>query len=288
LNLKDFYLSNNIPKISFEVFPPKDDFDGKKTELLFEELQCLKKYEPSLISVTYGAGGSNRVHSVDIVKRIKDELGVKPMPHFTCVSTPRANIKSYLHEIEAIGVNNILALRGDIPISGLVYNDFVHASDLVEFIKSESNLSVAVAGYPEGHFEAESFEKDIEFLKIKVDKGADVIFTQLFFNNECYFKFVDLCNKKGINVPIIPGIMPVTSYSSIQKIISLCKVDVPQKLSQVVDKYKDNTDYIRRFGVDYATEQCKELCENGVKGLHFYTLNKADVISKILTKLNIG
>lgn len=289
MNLKEIYSQKlKKPIISYEVFPPKDDVDNIKIDKLFCELNILKKHKPALISVTYGAGGSNHKESIQIIKRIKDQIGTTPMPHFTCVSTDKANIKRYLEEIENLGIKNILALRGDIPIQGQIYDDFKHASDLVEYIKEESALSIAVAGYPEGHIEAESLVKDIEYLKLKVNKGADAIYTQLFFNNECLFTYIKKCRKAGINVPIIPGIMPITSYKSVEKMISLCRVDIPQKLANVLDKFKDDTDYIKKFGIEYSTQQCKKLLENEIQGLHFYTLNKSESVSKILTNLSIG
>lgn len=289
MNLKEIYSQKtNKPIISYEVFPPKNDIDKTKLNNLFNELNILKKYNPSLISVTYGAGGSNRNESIEIIKLIKDELKITAMPHFTCVSTNKENIKTYLNEIETLGVKNILALRGDIPSEGQVYNDFKHASELVEYIKTESSLSIAVAGYPEGHIEATSFEKDIEYLKLKVQKGADAIFTQLFFNNKCLFNYINKCQSTGIDKPIIPGIMPITSYKSVEKMISLCNVDIPKTLAEVLDKYKDDNDYIKKFGIEYSTVQCQELIEKGIKGIHFYTLNKSESVAEILTNLNIG
>lgn len=287
MNLKEIYKQKKIA-ISFEIFPPKNDTDGTKTNTLFNELEKLKQHNPSLISVTYGAGGSNRNESVEIIKRIQSELEITAMPHFTCVSTDKANIKKYLTEIESLGIKNILALRGDIPEQGQIFDDFKHASELVEYIKAKSSLSVAVAGYPEGHIEAESLEKDIEFLKQKVDKGADIIYTQLFFNNDCFYEFIDKCAKVGIDIPIIPGIMPITNYKSIQKMISLCNVDIPKKLAEKFENNKDDNDYIKKIGIEYATEQCQDLVKSGIKGLHFYTLNKAEAVSKILENTDIG
>lgn len=289
MKLKDLYSSSSHnPIISYEVFPPKDDNDGMKTDSLFSELRKLKKFNPSLISVTYGAGGSNRNQSVDIIKRIKNELKITPMPHFTCVSTDKALIKTYLSEIEELGIKNILALRGDIPEQGQVFDDFKYASELVEYIKTESSLSVAVAGYPEGHIEALSLEDDLKYLKLKVDNGADVIYTQLFFNNNCFLSFLDKCTNFGINIPIIPGIMPITSYKSIQKMVQLCRVDVPKSLLDIIELHKNDNDYIKKLGVEFATRQCDELIALGVKGVHFYTLNKANSVSNILQNLNIG
>ena len=218
MKLKEIYSQGKKPVISYEVFPPKDDADGEKLKNLFEELNKLMVFNPSLISVTYGAGGSNRNESIEIIRRIKQELKIPPMPHFTCVSTSTKNISEYLKTIESFEVKNILALRGDVPKEGNVCHDFKHADELVQYIKSNTDLSVAVAGYPEGHKECESFEKDLFYLKQKTGKGADVIYTQMFFNNEHYFSFVEKCSKIGITQPVIPGILPVSSYNQLLKI----------------------------------------------------------------------
>lgn len=207
------------------------------------------------------------------------------MPHFTCVSTSTENIKNYLKTLKSLDVKNILALRGDMPENQKIYNDFKYASELVEYLKKESSLSIAVAGYPEGHKECESIEKDIQYLKQKVDNGADVIFTQLFFNNSHFISFVEKCEKQNITVPIIPGILPVTNYKTLEKMATLCKVEVPAKMAQVLEKHKDDKDYIKQYGIEYASLQCKELLETGVKGLHFYTLNKAYATSEILKNI---
>lgn len=286
MNLKEIYtITKQEPVISYEVFPPKDDIDATKLEKLFDELKKLLVFNPSLISVTYGAGGSNQNESVAIIKRIKQELNVSPMPHFTCVSTSTENIKNYLKTLNSLDVKNILALRGDMPENQKIYNDFKYASELVEYLKKESSLSIAVAGYPEGHKECESIEKDIQYLKQKVDNGADVIFTQLFFNNSHFISFVEKCEKQNITVPIIPGILPVTNYKTLEKMATLCKVEVPAKMAQVLEKHKDDKDYIKQYGIEYASLQCRELLETGVKGLHFYTLNKAYATSEILKNI---
>ena len=288
MDLKQIYKINgdsSCPVISYEVFPPKDDEDKKKMTALFQELEILKKYSPALISVTYGAGGSNQNESLEIIKKIKDDLNTTPMPHFTCVSTTEANIKKYLKTIEEIGIKNILALRGDVPENGDICHDFQYASELVSCIKAQSNLSVAVAGYPEGHKEAESIEKDIVYLKNKVEKGADVIYTQLFFNNHHLFSFIEKCEKVGISIPVIPGILPVTSYKQLEKMTSLCKVDVPKLFLNKLDLHKDDKDYIKKCGIEYAIYQCEELLDNGIIGLHFYTLNKSYATSEILNNI---
>ena len=285
MNLREIYSKSNRPVLSYEVFPPKDDIDASKLEQLFIELSVLKKYNPSLISVTYGAGGSNQNESLEIITRIKDELGVTPMPHFTCVSTNESNIKTYLKTIEQLGIENILALRGDIPADGRICHDFKYASDLVKYIKNKSSLSVAVAGYPECHKDAASFESDLRYLKEKVTLGADVIYTQLFFDNNHFFSFVDKCSKLDIYVPIIPGILPVTSYKQLEKMTSMCKVDVPVSLREALEKHSSDKDYMIKYGVEYATCQCNQLLESGVAGLHFYTLNKSFSVNEILSNL---
>lgn len=285
MKLKDIYNQKKTPVISYEVFPPKDDTDGQKLENLFEELTKLLVFKPSLISVTYGAGGSNRNESVEIIKRIKEELKVTPMPHFTCVSTSTKNISEYLKTIESFEVKNILALRGDMPKEGNVCHDFKHADELVQYIKDNTNLSVAIAGYPEGHKQCESFEKDLYYLKQKADKGADVIYTQMFFNTEHYFSFVEKCRKLKITQPIIPGILPVSSYNQILKMADMCKVEIPSKMKETLEKHQEDKDYTKKYGIEYASQQCNELLKNDVKGLHFYTLNKSHAVSEILKNI---
>lgn len=285
MKLKDIYNQDKTPVISYEVFPPKDDTDGKKLENLFEELNKLLVFKPSLISVTYGAGGSNRNESVEIIKRIKEELKITPMPHFTCVSTSTKNIREYLKTLESFDIENILALRGDMPQDGNVCHDFKHADELVQYIKDNTNLSVAIAGYPEGHKECESFEKDMLYLKQKADKGADVIYTQMFFNTEHYFSFVEKCLKLGINQTVIPGVLPVSSYNQILKMADMCKVEIPSKMREILEKHQDDKDYTKKYGIEYASIQCQKLLQNGAKGLHFYTLNKAHAVSEILQNI---
>ena len=285
MKLKDIYTQEKKPIISYEVFPPKDDNDGTKMKNLFEELNKLLIFNPSLISVTYGAGGSNQNESVEIIKRIKEELKVPPMPHFTCVSTSTKNINAYLKKIESFDVKNILALRGDIPKEGNICHDFKHADELVQYIKTNTNLSVAVAGYPEGHKECESLEQDLNYLKQKSDKGADVIYTQMFFNTDHFFSFAEKCEKLGISQPIIPGILPVSTYNQLFKMADMCKVEIPQKMRETLEKHQDDKDYTKKYGIDYASHQCQILLDNKVKGLHFYTLNKSQAVSEILKNI---
>lgn len=280
--------SGKKPVISFEIFPPKDDLTGEKLEKLIGHLSLLKKYNPSLISLTYGAGGTTQSKSFDIINRIKNELKLNIMPHFTCVGATKSQIKEYLDQIEDLGIKNILALRGDIPEGmNLQDFDFHYANELVKFIKSETNLSIGVAGYPEGHIECNDFALDLENLKRKVDSGADAIYTQLFFDNDKFFNFVQLVRGAGISIPIIPGILPITGYNQLNKMLSMCKVSVPASLKSQLDKFKDNPDDIKKIGTEFASYQCQGLIDAEISGLHFYTINSSVAVSAILDNLRI-
>ena len=288
MELKEIYSNrkSNKPVISYEVFPPKDDADGQKLEQLFVELKKLLKFKPSLISVTYGAGGSNQTESIEIIKRIKSELNTTPMPHFTCVSTSEKNIKTYLKTLEQLGIENILALRGDLPENTTeICKDFCHANELVEYLKHKTDFSIAVAGYPEGHIESSSLKEDLENLKKKIDSGADAIFTQMFFLNEKFYSYLETLEKNGIDVPVIAGIMPIISAKQLEKMTQLARITIPSELKQKIEKHSTDKNYIKNLGIEFSTAQCKELLANNVKGLHFFTLNRAYSTSKILDNI---
>lgn len=281
------FFAQKVPVISFEIFPPKDDEDGKKLDKLLGHLAILKKYNPAFISLTYGAGGTTQNKSLSIIKRIQKELGLNIMPHFTCVCNSREQVHGYLNEISQLGIKNILALRGDIPNGVEAINfDFNYANELVDFIKSETNLSIGVAGYPEGHIECPDLMSDLKNLKRKVDSGADVIYTQMFFDNDKYFAFCDLANANGIEIPIIPGILPIMSYQQLDRMLSMARVSVPNSLMSQLDKFKENPEDIKRVGVEFATKQCQQLIDSGVAGLHFFTLNTSSSVSQILDNLS--
>ena len=283
MKLEEMYKSEK-PVITFEVFPPKkDDF----SELLLH-LSVLKKYNPALVSVTYGAGGSSREKSFDIVKSVKKELGITPMPHFTCICSSKDFIVDYLNKIQAEEIENILALRGDEPKEiDVCYRDFRYANELTEFIKQRTSLSVAVAGYPEGHVDSASIEDDIDNLKRKVSSGASVIYTQLFFDNRYFLDFMERLDKADIQVPVIPGILPVSSYAQLKRMTEMCGSKVPLETDKFFSKYADDEKSIFSAGVDFASRQCEELLAAGVKGFHFYTLNKSDQVSNILENIII-
>ena len=280
------FFSQKQPVISFEVFPIKGEYTIQKNEPLLAELEVLSKFNPAVISITYGAGGSNKDNSLALVNAINENFKALAMPHFTCVGETKEKIEAYLHQIEALGIKNILALRGDMPKdSAPCFQDFEYANELVEFIKEKTNLSIAVAGYPEGHNCDESLEINIDYLKMKVDAGADAVYTQLFFENTYFFSFMQLVRDAGINVPIIPGILPITSYSQLERMASLCKVTIPKSLLEQLEKYKNNLDDVKKVGIEFATYQCQQLIDSGVKGLHMYCLNKAEPVCTILENI---
>jgi len=284
MSLKKIYTNLQKPIISFEVSPPKKDFEANSEKIL-EELRILKQFQPALISVTYGAGGSNQTNSFEMALKIKNELNIDVMPHFTCIGATKEKVSDYLKLVTDNGLKHILALRGDIPQNDpdFVFNeDFKFASDLVDFIKERTDLSIGVAGYPEIHRESASQDDDLKNLKKKVDAGAEAIVTQLFFNNDDYFKFVEKSHKTGINIPIIPGILPLTTFRQVEFMAVMCGAKVPTKLASKLEKHKDDNAAVTEIGIEFASNQCQELIASGVAGLHFYPLNKAHATKVVL------
>lgn len=280
--------AEKIPVVSFEIFPPKNDEDGLKLDKLIHHLTILQKYNPAFISLTYGAGGTTQNTSLDIIKRVQKELGFNVMPHFTCVNASRKQVKGYLEEIQSLGIKNILALRGDVPEGVEQKNfDFHYANELVGFIKAETNLSIGVAGYPECHIDCDSLTLDLNNLKRKVDAGADAIYTQMFFDNDKFFEFCELTENIGIKTPIIPGILPIMSYGQLERMLTMARVTIPKSLMNKLERFKDNNDDIKKVGIEFASNQCQQLVEAEVKGLHFYTLNTSSSVGSILDNLSI-
>jgi len=292
MRLKEIYQANK-PVISFEIFPPKGAVEEKKAriEALFSELKQLTEFNPSFISVTYGAGGSTRDRTLEIVFKIRDELGIQPLPHYTCVGSDKSEILKYLETLYKGDIENILALRGDPPKGEATFikpeNGFGYANELVDYIKSSFDIGIAVAGYPEGHPECHSKEQDILNLKKKVDSGADIIVTQLFFDNKMFFDFLEKASNAGINIPIIPGILPITNYDQIDKMASMCSCTIPESLRKKLERHGDDAESVRQAGIEFASQQCRELIDNEIKGLHFYTLNKAFAVSEILKNISL-
>lgn len=282
MKLSEIYAKYNKLIFSFEVFPPKNG----DTQNLFEELAKMNQKKPALISVTYGAGGSNRNTSLDIVKELKNHLRQPVMPHFTCVCSNKQYIEKYIREIEELGITNILALRGDEPQEiDVCYRDFKSALDLIEYLRKHSELEFAVAAYPEKHPKAKTFDDDIDVLLKKQNLGAKVAYTQVFFDNESYYKFFDICLKKGINIPIIPGIMPIISYNQLKKIVELSGTKIDSKVMNYFEKYKDSKEDTIKAGIEFASLQCEKLIEFGARGMHFYTLNKAKSSLEVINNI---
>ena len=276
MKLREIY-STDKTVISFEVFPPKSE-----PEKLLKETAILANHNPAFISLTYGAGG-NENKSFNLLKNIKD-AGINVMPHFTCITSSKENIEKDIKKLSQLGVENILALRGDIPQDkSLMKHDFHYANELVSFIKEKTNLSAGVAGYPEGHIESPDLKTDIDNLKRKVDAGADAVFTQLFFENGFFFDYVNRVRDAGITIPVIAGIMPVISKKQVHKMTSMANISVPKKLKEALEKYQGNA--LLDFGIEFASEQCRQLIKENVKGLHFYTLNKSYSTDKILNNI---
>jgi methylenetetrahydrofolate reductase (NADPH) len=274
---------------SFEFFPPKTPAGE---ENLFTAISELKALNPDYVSVTYGALGSSQDKSLAIIKRIHDELSLEVMAHYTCIGGTKDGVHDFLAQLKEIGIDNILALRGDPPAGekiseALGSSPFKYAADLTEFIKAGAHdFSIGVAGYPEGHPECSSMELDLSHLKRKVDVGADFIVTQLFFDNHDYYMFRERAHVRGIRVPIIPGIMPLESFKQIDKITAMCGASIPQELRlHFTDPNLSDEDKMK-YGIDFTTTQCEDLLKKGVKGLHFYTLNKSTATREIFKRLH--
>ncbi len=279
-------LNSSSPIFSFEFFPPKDS-DGFAT--LFETIARLKPSAPGYVSVTYGAGGSTRSKTVDLVGKIKNFIGLESMAHLTCVGHNEQEIQSVLENLQAQNIENVLALRGDPPQGEQKFikteGGFEYANELVHFIKKNFSFCIGAACYPEGHVECQNLDKDIENLQRKVDSGVDFLITQLFFDNYYYFKFLDKVQKKNINIPVIPGIMPILNLKQIQRFTKMCGAKLSESLISKFDGTQNDKERVRQIGIEHAVEQCGELLKNNVPGIHFYTLNRSKATLAILEEL---
>jgi methylenetetrahydrofolate reductase (NADPH) len=277
------------PAFSFEFFPPKD---AEGVERLFETVARLKDYDPAYVSVTYGAGGSTRRLTVELVQRIKREAGLETMAHLTCVGAVRSELAEVLDELEAGGIHNVIALRGDPPRGQThftsVEGGFSHASELIAFIRARYDFCVAAACYPEKHPEASDFEADLDRMKEKVELGADVLITQLFFEPAQYFSFVEKARARGIQAPIVAGVMPITNLAQIKRFTAMCGASLPAALLSRLEAAGSDAEAIQRIGVEHATHQCRTLLQGGAPGIHFYTLNRSRATVEILDRLRAG
>ena len=291
MHIRDI-LSGNDPKFSFEYFPPKS---AAARETLFHTISELQLCDPAFVSVTYGAGGTTREATHGLVLRLLRETKVNTIPHLTCVGHSEREISELLESYADAGVSNILALRGDAPKSSAdtVAGDFAHAADLVAFIRRFSethrhDFGIGVAGFPEGHPATPNRMLEMDRLKAKIDAGADYICTQLFFDNHDFFDFRDRCELTGIHAPILAGIMPLTSLASMSRMADLAAGSrFPAKLQRAIARGNGDESAIRRIGIHYATAQCSNLLDNGVKGIHFYTLNQFSAIVEIFHQLGL-
>ena len=288
MHLSDLYRAGQFD-LSIEIFPPKTP-EGDQT--LFENLSRLVEYSPAFVSCTYGAGGSTRNRTVELCCEIQRRYSVPATAHFTCVGSTREELLEWLKYADSSGIRNIMALRGDPPRGAdsfqPVEGGLHHANELVTLIRDHyRQFGIGVAGYPEKHQEAPDAATDLDNLKRKVDAGADAVFTQLFFVNENFFRFRDACEQAGITIPIIPGIMPITEFARIKRITAMCGAVFPNELSSRLEAVQHDANAQFQIGVEYAVQQCRELREASVPGMHFYALNRSHACEAILDDLGL-
>ncbi|EUJ09441.1 5,10-methylenetetrahydrofolate reductase [Methylophilaceae bacterium 11] len=269
---------------SFEFFPPKT---AEGIANLREARKSLAQFKPEFFSVTFGAGGSTRDRTMDTVFEIQDE-GYAAAPHISCISSSKEEIRELLSAYQAKGIKRLVALRGDVPSGEVSAGDFRYANELVAFIRQETGdwFHIEVAAYPEFHPEAQSAAKDIANFKRKVEAGADSAITQYFYNADAYFRFLEACEQAHIDVPIVPGIMPIYNYTQLARFSGVCGAEIPRWLRLRLEAYGDDMASLRAYGADVVTEMCDKLITSGVKNMHFYTLNQAGTISKIIQNLH--
>jgi methylenetetrahydrofolate reductase (NADPH) len=279
-------LAASRPFFSFEFFPPKND---EGVEQLMRTVQTLRALNPAFVSVTYGAGGSTRARTVQTAKRIHRESGLTVVAHITCVQSTRDEMRSLLHELAQAGIENILALRGDPPKGETAFiapeDGFKTSTELVQLLDAEFNFCVGGGCYPETHIEAPDAQTDLLRLEGKVRAGTDFLITQMFFDNDRYFAFVERARRQGITTPILPGIIPITNYAGITKMTSMSGASIPHELREALDARKDEPEAVAELGVAYATAQCVDLLARGAPGIHFYTLNKSPATRAVVSAL---
>ena len=276
-------LGQNRPTLSFEVFPPKTEDNYETVEAAAREIA---KLSPSFMSVTYGAGGGTSRYTVDIAAALNNEYHVPTPAHVTCVSSTREKVHHVLEELKARGIENVLALRGDIPKEGRLANDYQYASELIGDIKQRCDFCVGAACYPEGHVESASKTEDIAHLKEKVEAGCDFLTTQMFFDNNILYNYLYRIREKGITDPVVAGIMPVTNVSQIKRICQMSGTYLPTRFKAIVDRFGDSPAAMKQAGIAYAAEQIIDLIANGVNGIHVYSMNKPDVAARIRENLS--
>lgn len=275
-------LAEGKPTLSFEVFPPKTEDKFDSVEAAAREIAALK---PAFMSVTYGAGGGTSSYTADIASAVEKQ-GVTALAHLTCVSSTREKVHSVLKELKDRGIENVLALRGDIPADGKVEKDYHYASQLIREIKAAGDFCIGAACYPEGHVESVNKTADIQHLKEKVEAGCDFVTTQMFFDNNILYNYLYRIREQGITVPVVAGIMPVTNAAQIKRICAMSGTYLPSRFKAIVDRFGDNPAAMKQAGIAYATEQIIDLIANHVNGIHVYSMNKPDVAEQIKRSLS--
>ena len=282
--IRDIF-KNKKPVISFEIFPPRKEYT---IDTIFNTIYELKDLNPDFISVTYGSGGGSRDRTVEIASLIKNKYNIECLAHLACISSTDSEATEILDQLERNGINNVLALRGDLPIdfkrTGTM--TYKYAKDLVSKIVNKGGFSIGAAANPEGHIESLNLKEDMKYLKQKVDAGVDFLITQLFFDNEAIYRFRESCLRANISVPISAGIMPVLNKNQIKRMVELSGASLPSKFIRIMDKYENNTEALREAGIAYATEQIIDLLSWGIDGIHIYTMNKADVTKRIVNNIS--
>lgn len=275
------------PEFSFEFFPPKNPEAEAALDRTIEKLAPLK---PRFCSVTFGAGGSTREKTFETVVSIQRKTHIECAPHVSCIASTKQNIREVLEAYRSEGIRHVVALRGDMPSGMLSAGEFRYASELVAFIRRETqdHFHIEVAGYPEGHPQAPNIEADLRNFKRKVDAGANSAITQYFYNPEAYFRFIDDCEKAGIDIPIVPGIMPITNYSQLARFSEMCGADIPRWIRKRLEALGDDRAAIRAFGLEVVSDLCRRLLEQGAPGLHFYTLNQSEASIGIWRNLGLA
>lgn len=265
---------------SFEIFPPKPTYT---IDTIYETLEKLKNLKPDYISITFGAGGGNSGNrTCELSSLVKNKYNVEPLSHLTCINSDKDMINSELIKLKSKGIENILALRGDVPKDGInLTRCFNHACELIKYIKGYGDFGIAAACYPEGHTESRSLKQDIDVMKIKSDAGADYFISQLFFDNKYFYEMLEKMYKVNIKIPVDAGIMPITNAKQIDRIVSLCGATIPEKLKNIINKYGNDKKSLMDAGIDFAQCQIEDLLQNKVRGIHLYTMNNAYVAMNI-------
>lgn len=286
MRIKELFATKK-PVISFEIFPPKKD---TPIDTIYNTIHALKDLRPDYISVTFGALGSTTKRTVEIASLIKQEYGIEALAHLTCITSTKNEIANILRELKEKGIDNVLALRGDLPPEpGFELSNslnYQYAKDLIGELHQNWDFSVGAACYPEGHPECQDLSTDIEYLKEKVEAGTEFLITQLFFDNEAFYHFMDRITKKGINIPVTAGIMPVLNKNQIERIMTFCRASLPPKFVRILEKYEHHPEALKEAGIVYATEQIVDLLSWGVDGIHLYTMNRPEVAQNIVNNIS--